>query len=103
MNRKKKNNNYSFIIVILLICTFIVTFYNFILLAEMGKMKDFHGKQLDEIQQQLTELQNETKNNDGKEVGEMLWKYLTYPFHSDTIILSWVERIFLWRNSIFRN
>lgn len=72
MNRKKKNNNYSFIIVILLICTFIVTFYNFIFLAEMGKMKDFHGRQLNEIQQQLTELQNETKNNDGKEVGEML-------------------------------
>lgn len=38
----------------------------------MGKMKDFHGRQLNEIQQQLTELQNETKNNDGKEVGEML-------------------------------
>ena len=72
MKKKKKNNNYSFIIVILLICTFIVTFYNFILLAEMGKMKDFHGKQLNEIQQQLTELQEENKSNDGKEVGEML-------------------------------
>lgn len=72
MNKKKKDNNYSFIVTILLICTFIVTFYNFILLAEMGKMKDFHGKQLNEIQQQLTELQKETKSNDGKEVGEML-------------------------------
>ena len=61
MNRKKKNNNYSFIIVILLICTFFVTFYNFILLAEMGKIKDFHGRQLNEIQQQLTEYKMKPK------------------------------------------
>lgn len=72
MNKKKKDNNYSFIITILLICTFVVTFYNFILLAEMGKMKDFHGRQLNEIQQQLTELKKEVESNNGKDVGEML-------------------------------
>lgn len=72
MNKKKKDNNYSFIITILLICTFVVTFYNFILLAEMGKMKDFHGRQLNEIQQQLIELKKEVESNNGKNVGEML-------------------------------
>lgn len=72
MNKKKKDNNYSFIITILLICTFVVTFYNFILLTEMGKMKDFHGRQLNEIQQQLIELKKEVESNNGKNVGEML-------------------------------